>query len=112
MGYAVSKIYVDDILITIPGKMILAQLKEKLMTRFAMTDLEECFLILEMKITRDRSNRTLRIKQTDYTRSIMNRFKMKGGNPVNTPSTGTELSLHEQKIHCSMKAKSSHTIQG
>ena len=65
------------------------------MARFSMTDLEEVSLILEMIITCDRSKRTLRISQTDYTRSIMDRFNVKDCNPVNTPSTGAETSLDQ-----------------
>ena len=58
-----------------------------------MTDLRDVSLILEMKITRDRSKRTLRISQTDYTR--LDRFNMKDCNPVSTPSTGAEVSLDQ-----------------
>ena len=65
------------------------------MARFSMTDLGEVSLILGMKITRDRSKRTLYISQTDYTRSILDRFNMKDCNPVSTPSTGAELSLDQ-----------------
>ena len=65
------------------------------MARFSMTDLGEVSLILGMKITRDRSKRTLRISLTDYTRSILDRFNMKDCNPVSTPSTGAELSLDQ-----------------
>ena len=63
------------------------------MERFSMTDLRQVSLILGMKITRDRSNLTLRISQTDYTR--LDRFNMKDCNPVSTPSTGAELSLDQ-----------------
>ena len=88
-------IHVDDILTTGPDKILLGQLKEKLMARFSMMDLGEVSLILGMKITRDRSKRTLRIGQTDCTRSILDRFNMKDCNPVSTPSTGAELSLDQ-----------------
>ena len=91
---ALLTIYVDDILITGPDKILLGHLKEKLMARFSMTDLGEVSLILGMKITRDRSKRTLRISLTDYTRSILDRFNMKDCNPVSTPITGAELSLN------------------
>ena len=94
-GYVLFSIYVDDILFTGPEKNLLGQLKEKLMARFSMTDLGEVSLILGMKITRDRSKRTLRISLTDYTRSILDRFNMKDCNPVSTPSTGAELSLNQ-----------------
>ena len=65
------------------------------MARFSMTDLGEVSLILGMKITRDRSKRTLYISQTDYTRSILDLFNMKDCSPVSTPSTGAELSLDQ-----------------
>ena len=94
-GCDLLTIYVDDILITGPDKILLGHLKEKLMARFSMTDLGEVSLILGMKITRDRSKRTLRISQTDYTRSILDLFNMKDCSPVSTPSTGAELSLDQ-----------------
>ena len=94
-GCALLTIYVDDILITGPDKILLGHLKEKLMARFSMTDLGEVSLVLGRKITRDRSKRTLRISQTNYTRSILDRFNMKDCNPVSTPSTGAELSLDQ-----------------
>ena len=98
-GYVLFSIYVDDILFTGPEKNLLGQLKEKLMARFSMTDLGEVSLVLGRKITRDRSKRTLRISQTNYTRSILDRFNMKDCNPVSTPSTGAELSLDLSLIH-------------
>ena len=94
-GYALLAIYVDDILITGPDKILLGQLKEKLMALFSMTDMGEVSLISGMKNTRDRSKGTLRTSLTDYTRSILDRFNMKDCNPVSTPSTGAKLSLDQ-----------------
>ena len=48
-----------------------------------------------MKITRDRSKRTIGINQTDYTCSILDRFNMKDCNRVSIPSTGAEWSLDQ-----------------
>ena len=70
-----------------PDTILLRQLKEKLMARSSMADVVEVSLILAMKITRDRSKRTLRISQTDYTRSILDRFNMMACNPVSSPSS-------------------------
>ena len=94
-GYCILTIYVDDILITAPDKNFLARTKKKLMDRFTMSDLGEVSLILGMKITRDRVNKTLSISQTDYAMSILERFGMQDCNPVSTPSYGTELSLNQ-----------------
>ena len=74
---------------------MLAALKEKLLQRFSMTDLGEVSLILGMKITRDRAKKTLRISQTDYTKSILDKFNMSDCSPVSTPGLGAELSLDQ-----------------
>ena len=94
-GYCILTIYVDDILLTSPDRKLLATTKKKLMDRFTMTDLGEVSLILGMKITRDRVNKTLRISQTDYTMSILERFGMMDCNPASTPSVGGELPLDQ-----------------
>ena len=88
-------IYIDDMLITGPDKILLGQLKKKLTARFSMTDLGEVSLISGMKITRDRNKQTLRISQTDYTRSFLGWFNMKDCNPSSAPSTGADLSLDQ-----------------
>ena len=94
-GYALLTIYVDGILIIGPDKILHGQLKEKPMACFSMTDLGEVSLILGKKITRDRNKRTIRISQKDYTRSMLDRFKMKDCNAVRTPRMGAELSLDQ-----------------
>lgn len=91
-GFAYLTVYVDDLLITSPDKILLGTLKEKLLQRFTMTDLGEVSLILGMKITRDRKKKTLRISQTDYTKSILDKFNMSDCSPVSTPGVGVELS--------------------
>ncbi len=94
-GFAYLTIYVDDILLTSPDKILIASLKERLMQRFSMTDLGEVSLILGMKVTRDRAKKTLRINQTDYTRSLLDKFNMSDCSPVSTPGVGVELPLEQ-----------------
>ena len=85
----------DDILLTSPHRKLLATTKKKLMDRFTITDLREVSHILGIKITRKKVNKTLRISQTDYTMSILERFGMMDCNPASTPSVGGELPLDQ-----------------
>ena len=80
---------------TSPDKRFLARIKKKLMERFTMSDLGEVSLILGMKITRDRVNKTLSISQTDYTLSVLELFGMQDCNPVSTPCHGGEIPLDQ-----------------
>jgi hypothetical protein len=51
-------------------------LKKKLANSFAMKDLVVAKRILGMKITRDRKNRKLTLYQGEYTKKVLERFRM------------------------------------
>lgn len=59
-------IYVDDILIVGNDRTRIDQLKQSLSNRFRMTDLGPVSSYLGMKVTRDRTNRRLRLSQRGY----------------------------------------------
>ena len=71
-------VYVDDLLIIESKKFFeIAKLKKILNRRFKMFDLKFCSHYLNMKITRDRVNKTFHISQKSYIEKILNKFDMK-----------------------------------
>ena len=63
---AILTLYVDDLLIAGKDKKILDMLKQKVMTKFKMTDLGDVSLVLGMQVTRDRDRGHLTINQSAY----------------------------------------------
>ena len=47
-------LYVDDVLLLGKDVLVLRQIKQKLMSRFSMTDMGDVSLVLGMSIARDR----------------------------------------------------------
>jgi len=78
-------LYVDDI--TIMGSSLenVKQLKKKLSLHYEMSDLGEIQSYLGMRICQDRSQRCIRVDQSGYIRSILDRFGMADANPHPTP---------------------------
>ena len=62
---------------------------------FEMTDMDDVSRVLGTNVTRDSEKGTITIDQKDYTENIVERFGMKGCNPVFTPGAGPELSLNQ-----------------
>ena len=88
-------LYVDDLVLAGGDKAVLKMLKEKLMSRFAITDMGDISLILGMQVTRNRENGMLTISQANCTRSVLEKYGMGECKPVNTPGAGKELSLDQ-----------------
>jgi hypothetical protein len=59
-------VYVDDLLIIGKEKVKIQELKNRLSTRFSMSDLGPVAYYLGMAVTRDRPNRILYIGQQSY----------------------------------------------
>ena len=76
-------------------KAVLKMLKEKLMSRFATTDMGDISFILGMQVIRNRENGTLTISQANYSRSVLEKYGMRECKPVNTPGAGKQLSLDQ-----------------
>ena len=85
-NFVILAVYVDDIVPISNNVTMLEKEKSKLMSKFAMVDNGPIHYILGMVIKRDRANRILTIDQSEYTHSILKRFKMENCNPVSTPS--------------------------
>ena len=69
-------LYVDDILLISNDKHVLESTKAWLGNCFFMKDLGQAAYILGIKISRDRSRRTLTLSQTVYIEKMLERFNM------------------------------------
>ena len=67
-------LYVDDILLLGKDVLVLRRIKQKLTSRFSMTDMRDVSLVLRIGVTRDRAKGTGTIKQEKYTESLMQRY--------------------------------------
>ena len=84
-GITIIGLWVDDITIIAPLD-ILDSIKRSLKAKFKMTDQGPISYILGVSVTRDRSNRILRLQQTRYIHSLLERFNMVDCNPTCTPA--------------------------
>ena len=85
-GFVVLTLYVNDIMFLSAGKPLLNKLKKKLRNRFEMSDMGDVSrILLGMNVTRDREKGTITINQKYYTEDVVQRYRMKGGNPAYTP---------------------------
>ena len=77
--------YMDDILITGPSRADIQRIKDTLHAKFKMSDLGPCSYYLGMTVTRDRSNRTLRLGQSAYIERFLKHHGMWESKPQSTP---------------------------
>ena len=78
-------LYVDDMIIASNDSNKLEEVKQKLMTEFEMTDLGEAKTFLNIKINRDRKNRSMTLSQTDYIDKILEKFDLQNAHPQRSP---------------------------
>jgi len=89
-------LYVDDMLLIGNDKEIIQDLKTQLFSKFDMKDLGAANYILGMEIKRDKANRKLWLNQQKYVETILQRFNMQDGKPVNVPiPVGVKLSAEQ-----------------
>lgn len=70
-------VYVDDLLIiNFKDNNQILKLKKTLVDRFKITNLDSCYYYLNMKITRDRANKTLQLSQRIYVEKMLKRFEL------------------------------------
>ena len=74
---------------------MLSLIKQKLMSRFSMTDVGDVSLVLEMGVTRDREKGTATINQETYTKSLLERCDISSSNSTYMPGVGKELLLDQ-----------------
>ncbi|CAH9103829.1 unnamed protein product [Cuscuta epithymum] len=81
-------LYVDDILLIGPCKMLIVSVKDDLKLHFDMKDIGSAKRILGIDITRDRSNRSMFLSQGDYLNKILDRFNMNNSKSTPLPLGG------------------------
>ena len=81
-------LYVDDVLLLGKDVLVLRRIKQKVMSRFSMTDMGDAALVLGMGATRDREKGTVTITHEKYTKSLLERYGMASCNSTYTPGVG------------------------
>lgn len=76
-------LYVDDLLISTKDLSTMSNFKSYLMSNFHMKDLNEVRLFLGIRV--QRSKDTITLDQTNYLKSVLNKFNMAECKPVSTP---------------------------
>jgi hypothetical protein len=99
-GIVIIILYVDDITLLGDSSKEISRIKLVLSSQFEMTDLGEIESYLRVRITRNRSLKTLEIDQSRYVREIIERFGMADSNPARTPlpaGVETHLIVHTRE---------------
>ena len=78
-------LYVEDLLIAGNNQKEIRRVKRELMKVFKMKDLDDVKEFLGIEIIRNRVSRTLRLTQSSYIDTILERFQMSDSNPTATP---------------------------
>ena len=104
-------LFVDDI-IPIYHISDEAEWKEyitQLTSKFKITDKGDCQWILGMKVTRDRTNRVLKLDQSLYVEQVLKRFNMLNCKPAPTPeATAHRLSNEHSPTTAEHRAQMQH----
>ena len=83
-------LYVDDVLLLGEDVLVLRRIKQKLMSRFSMTDMGDVSLVPGMGVIRDCEKGTVTITQEIYTKSLLERYGM--ASCISTYTPGKEKS--------------------
>ena len=88
-------LYVDDCIpaFHIDDKAEWGEIKAKIFSTFKGSDLGECEWILNMKIIRDRKNRTIILSQEQYTKDLLSRFDMLDSKPDILPHLSEPIQM-------------------
>ena len=76
------------------NKLLLNNLKKKVMDRFDMTDMGDVSRVLGMNVARNREKGMTTINQRGHTEDLI---EIEGCNPAYTPGVGPELSQNYRK---------------
>jgi hypothetical protein len=107
-GLLIVALYVDDLFIFTGSIGLLKHYKTELQGLFKMEDLGEARLILGIKVTRDRRNRTITLSQADYVTGLLEKLGADDLNPTATPmETGLRLTRSPDEYQTSPQ----HIIQ-
>jgi len=78
-------LYVDDMLILGKDPQAVEATVQGIKALWEIKDLGNVSLILGLKVVRDRVSKTLKINQTHYIQSLIERFRLQDANPVGLP---------------------------
>lgn len=95
-------VWVDDCVIATNDASMREKLVRALKSEFRISECEELHWILGMRVTRDRSKRILRLDQSQYTRSILERFGLDGVAAKPTPSSSALFSVAPHPPDCTI----------
>ena len=84
-SYIILLLYVDDMLIAGSNMVEINKLKRQMSEEFEMKDLGEAKQILDMSISRDRSDGNLKLSQEKYIGKILNKFSLQDAKVRSTP---------------------------
>ncbi|CAI7798549.1 unnamed protein product [Closterium sp. NIES-54] len=86
-------VYVDDLVFATADTEALAHVKSELQKRHTCTDLGELTSYLDLRITRDRAQRTITLTRSHMVQQVLQRFGFTYSSPQSTPlPTGHSLS--------------------
>ena len=92
---------VDDMLIARKSQYEIDALKMGLHKTFDMKDLGDANHILGMHIIRDKNKKLLYLSRKEYIGKVLQRFNMKGGKILSTPSS-PYVKLNQKTAHSQM----------
>ena len=95
-GHLIVTVYVDDLLIRGKNMNIINSFKESLTCTFNMSDLKSVHHYLSMKVTHNRINRMLNLKQTFYIKKMLIKFRMKDCQKISTSMKKSSSSLTKE----------------
>ena len=87
--FIIVVLYVDDLIITSNSDPLMSEFKAKLCEKYKMKDLGELHWCLGMRVTRDRTKRTITLDQEKYIGDVLKRFNMLDCKPMLTPADGS-----------------------
>ena len=100
----ILNLYVVDVLLLGKNLAVLRRIKQKLVSRFSMTDMGDVSLVLEMGNSA-REKGTVTISQENYTTPLLERHGMASCNSAHTHGVGTELLLDQPEERFLSKGK-------
>jgi hypothetical protein len=103
-------LYVDDLTIVSSSLTEMAKFKKAISNAFKMKDLGPISWVLGMQVIRDRTQRTLEIRQERYIDEMVRRFDLANAKPRDTPCDGRILSELEENTAGGDNAPGSTTL--
>ena len=86
-------LYVDDTIIAYPKQVEPVWLADltKLKEKYKLTGGDDCKWVLRMSVVRDRTKRTITLKQDQYIREMLDRYHMANANPVKSSCNDDDI---------------------